>query len=523
MKKNACYIIFIVLMLAACGGDGGVYIRNYVAVTGISLDRNEVTLNLWSGEEYPDFDKSTATLTALIAPENASIREVVWSSSDANIVKVDQNGLITAVPAGVGAGGIRFVTITARTVDGGKTASSFVRVGNVKPQRITGVALNPSELELKYGHPAITTSGILTVEFDPIFVINDTVHWGSSNPDVVSVVNGRVTSISPGTAVIFATTADGGLIATSRVTVSPLATQYPSIAAFLTRAKNDIVPCTSPHTNDDYFFGSCPEAKGDSASNVAIVENATSSGVTHDLFVIDYSTYDFDLFGRAGKGNLVPRFIPPMLPDGTWARPSSFSAGPYRSNTRSNVSVLAHFVFTGFRQIHPWGSNNSGRAGQMWYVGGGAANANVHQFSGIAVDLGADVEFDTVVVFAGHGSNATNQFTAANCPSISVDFLRSGNADAFRSLTSSLAWDASPTGWPAPGSPPWISAGTIVPNGNSWVYLFRLEEPVLARFIRVSFEQPPVPGNPGLFSGFAGANSIEVYNTRSSFAGFWNE
>ena len=61
------------------------------------------------------------TLIATVYPDNATNRKVTWTSSNSSIVKVDQNGKVTAIKAGTA-----FVTVT--TEDGGKTANCDITV-----------------------------------------------------------------------------------------------------------------------------------------------------------------------------------------------------------------------------------------------------------------------------------------------------------------------------------------------------------------------------------------------------------
>lgn len=82
-----------------------------VPVTGVTVE--PATLALAVGE--------SETLTATVAPANASNATVVWSTSDAGVATVSETGVVTAVAAGQ-------ATITATTDDGGFTASSDVTV-----------------------------------------------------------------------------------------------------------------------------------------------------------------------------------------------------------------------------------------------------------------------------------------------------------------------------------------------------------------------------------------------------------
>lgn len=82
-----------------------------VRVRSVSLDIENKDIE--SGEEF--------TLTATVMPEDAPIKEVSWSSSNKGVATVDENGKVKGVAEGS-------ATITATTVDGGKTATCSVRV-----------------------------------------------------------------------------------------------------------------------------------------------------------------------------------------------------------------------------------------------------------------------------------------------------------------------------------------------------------------------------------------------------------
>lgn len=99
--------------LAACddrdttagNGDGG---TQTVAVESVTLDKTELTLDV--GDEE--------ALTATVAPDNATVQAVTWSSSDPAVATVE-DGKVTALAAGS-------ATITAKAGD--KTAACAVTV-----------------------------------------------------------------------------------------------------------------------------------------------------------------------------------------------------------------------------------------------------------------------------------------------------------------------------------------------------------------------------------------------------------
>lgn len=87
-----------------------------VAVTGVTVDTQEKTISV--GESF--------TIVATVAPDNATNKELSWSSSDTAVVVVN-NGTVTGV-----AKGKAMVTVT--TVDGNMTDTCNITV-NVKVER----------------------------------------------------------------------------------------------------------------------------------------------------------------------------------------------------------------------------------------------------------------------------------------------------------------------------------------------------------------------------------------------------
>jgi C1A family cysteine protease/uncharacterized protein YjdB len=83
------------------------------------------------------------------------------------------------------------------------------------PVNVTGVSLDKTAITL---NPLNTQTLIATVT--PTNATNKNVTWTSSNTSVATVANGVVTANAVGTAVITATTADGGYTATCNVTVT---------------------------------------------------------------------------------------------------------------------------------------------------------------------------------------------------------------------------------------------------------------------------------------------------------------
>ena len=87
-----------------------------VAVTGVTLDKT--TADVEGGK--------TVTLTATIAPENATNKNVTWESDDEDVATVNEDGVVTGVAEGT-------ANITVTTVDGNKTATCVVTVVAAAP------------------------------------------------------------------------------------------------------------------------------------------------------------------------------------------------------------------------------------------------------------------------------------------------------------------------------------------------------------------------------------------------------
>jgi uncharacterized protein YjdB len=150
----------------------------------------------------------TQQLTATVLPPDAANRAVTWSSSNTAVATVDANGKVAGSAPGT-------VSITAKTVDGGKSATATV---TVKPVPVASVTVAPASSTILVGRAQQLTATVL-----PQDAANRAVTWSSSNTAVVTVdANGKVVGKAPGTATITVRTLDGGKSATATVTVKPV-------------------------------------------------------------------------------------------------------------------------------------------------------------------------------------------------------------------------------------------------------------------------------------------------------------
>lgn len=191
--------------ITAKSDDGGKTATCEVTVSAKVYPVTEVTLNKTS---YEMTEGDEFTLTATVNPENATNKNVSWSSSNTSVATVD-NGKVTALTTGT-------ATITVKTEDGNKTATCEITV-NAKVYPVTGVTLNKTSYEMTEGDEVT-----LTATVSPENATNKNVSWSSSNTSVATVDNGKVKALKAGTATITVKTEDGDMTATCEFIIMPL-------------------------------------------------------------------------------------------------------------------------------------------------------------------------------------------------------------------------------------------------------------------------------------------------------------
>lgn len=167
------------------------------ALLGIALSKTG-TVEL----QMPATDQLTVTFT----PETAVNKKVIWSSSDEQILIVDQNGLVT--PKKPGKATVKVVS------DESKLEASVEYNITAAPGAVTGIALDQTTVTLEMGK-----SVQLTATVAPEDAINKKITWTSDSKAASVDENGLVKADTVGTATITATTEDGGYTATCVITV----------------------------------------------------------------------------------------------------------------------------------------------------------------------------------------------------------------------------------------------------------------------------------------------------------------
>ena len=173
--------------------------------TGLTLDKTEITINLSGNREQK--------LIANIQPQEANVNTgITWTSSDSNIAKVDQTGLVTGNANGT-------ATITATTENGKKAQCTVViKTG------ITSVILNEENLILK---PGETTK--LTAMIEPNnFNLQESLKWTSSDTSIASIKTSgnnqtscEITAKTPGEVTITVQNQDGTIKDSCTILVLP--------------------------------------------------------------------------------------------------------------------------------------------------------------------------------------------------------------------------------------------------------------------------------------------------------------
>lgn len=156
-----------------------------IRVKGISLEEKDILLGLGSSRQ----------LTAVIDPEEAYNKTILWSSSNSKIATVTPDGVVTALKEGK-------VTIKAVSQDSGKSATCKVTVAVIRAESFV---LNVSEIRQQEG----TVYQLKALEIMPQEADGSTITWESTNEEVASMDgNGLVSLNKAGMAVIRAFTSD---------------------------------------------------------------------------------------------------------------------------------------------------------------------------------------------------------------------------------------------------------------------------------------------------------------------------
>lgn len=174
-------------------------LRCIVNLEEIILDKNELEMVI--GEEK--------RVVATIVPENATYKELKWSSSDESIATIE-NGIIKGKKEGK-------TIVTVTEINTNKEVKCNVIV---KPIEVESLKLDESEVKIGVGQ-----NYILNETIKPSNATNKNIIWSSSNTSVISVQNGKIKALSAGEASV-KITSENGKVATCKFYVTQSAPQY---------------------------------------------------------------------------------------------------------------------------------------------------------------------------------------------------------------------------------------------------------------------------------------------------------
>ena len=186
-------------IITATTEDGGYFAECHVGVmipvSGIEIFEDGIKLE--KGE--------TKTLTVEVYPEDATAKDIDWTSSNEDVVSVDVNGNVTA-------NGVGFATITAMTMDGCFFDTCEVEV-RISPKEFK---LDKEMLMLNIGD-----GYKLNVIVEPENASYQEFAWSTTDENVVMVdENGYITAIGEGTATVSVSYGYWGMTASCEVTVT---------------------------------------------------------------------------------------------------------------------------------------------------------------------------------------------------------------------------------------------------------------------------------------------------------------
>lgn len=207
--------------IKATAADGsGVFYTYTVYVKEIPVQKIEI-----SAASKKVKEGETLKLSAVVTPENASNKEITWSSRNEEIATVSADGTVTGVKAGT-------VVIKAAAKDGSGVTDGIEIM--VEPILVESIQVNAESTAIKEGETTKVSATVL-----PENASNPKVIWSSESPATATVEqDGTVTGVKAGKAVIKATASDGSAVFGSvEITVNGVAVEKIEVSAATTVIK----------------------------------------------------------------------------------------------------------------------------------------------------------------------------------------------------------------------------------------------------------------------------------------------
>ena len=193
--KAACAAIVTLGLLASCGQDHdlGAQMSEAQLINSVELSESG-TIKLAVG--------MTKQITATSSPDNATFKDLVWTSYNTDVATADNNGTLTGIAPGQ-------ATVQIRQ-DGNLGSLDTLQV-NVMP---VATALGMEKISLYEG-----TTKALAAQLTPTDAY-DVLSWKVADASIATIQGDSVVGLTPGTTTITATTTDGSnLTATAELEV----------------------------------------------------------------------------------------------------------------------------------------------------------------------------------------------------------------------------------------------------------------------------------------------------------------
>lgn len=213
MKVFRFILLITAIAIVACG-KGNEDVNKVVAVNSVAINpTGPITLAI--GDEV--------TLTATIAPENATNKQVTWSSDNSSVATVTDGGVVRALAVGT-------AIITAQAE--GQSAICRINVAESVVE-VTSVTVAPEgPLTATVGDSITFTATVM-----PEDATDRVVTWTSSNPELASIDdNGVMSAIAAGHVTIIASA--GTMSASVEVTIENV---YVAVTDIITNVEGDLL------------------------------------------------------------------------------------------------------------------------------------------------------------------------------------------------------------------------------------------------------------------------------------------
>ncbi len=183
--------------------------------------------------------ESNEQYTAIVKPENASVKTVQWSTSDASIATINQSGQLTPKSNGI-------ITITAKATDGSN-------IKGIKSVQISGITVLVSSITIEGATSSIGGTVQLSASLSPSNASNTAVNWSVADTSIITVdENGLITPVANGNTTVTVTAQDGsGIQASIEFTVSGM---VGSLDGVVVDNSNDFISTVSAASAGDKIY-----------------------------------------------------------------------------------------------------------------------------------------------------------------------------------------------------------------------------------------------------------------------------